>query len=86
MPTNEEVINNLFQNSTKSTYWKTFEEISFKTQIPEQTIIEVINNSNNFFRSKSNTPGVFVVTTKELFRKYQSFGKKFLGALNNRIQ
>lgn len=80
----EKLIIDLFDRATKPNFWKSITEISQSTNLPIEDVLQVVSNSTAFVQSKSNKKEV-VYTTKECFRKYQSFGRKLLGAFRNRI-
>jgi hypothetical protein len=80
---NVEIIMNGFQKSNKYDFWKSASEISHITKLNVEEVTRVLQTSNAFYQSFRENEAVF--TTKENFRKFQSFGRKLLGALKNRI-
>ncbi len=83
--TKEQKILQFFRPATKHNFWKSISEISQGSNLSEEEVVSIINTSNCFFQSQNYRPGIIVYTSKENFRKYQSFGKKILSAFNNRI-
>jgi hypothetical protein len=68
----------------KESIWQTIEEMSSGTGIPESIILELVN-SDAFVRSSHTRNGQNLYTTRAMFKKKASFGRKLLGYLKHRI-
>lgn len=66
--------------------WKTAAEISSATGITQDNVTRIVMNYDEFVQSSSKgADGTPRFTTKEMFRKNESFVHKMIGAFKNRI-
>lgn len=84
MGVHSNVIADAYRNVSRNDYWKNIDQLRSITHLSSEEILREVKNSGMFFES-TDASGIPVFTTKDNFRKYQSFGKKLIGAFRNRI-